>query len=320
VTEKKRKRQELAAVEAIAKAAKLSPDEGLTTSEKGLQAEQELALLEVHPSFIVLDLDDTVWCGDVDMTSGPPFKTDGRRLPILAQKGGHGDKLIPFPDVPEVFDWIEEKGLKVLVSTHTYKPEWANEVLSLLQTARGTPYSDLLAMPLGKEVQKKTKDVHLKLLAASVGCECADMVFFDDKDCNVRDGSRVGATSCTTAEGLSWATFVECLKRFAQKKSGPADSSAPTIAAPKASIPKAAAPKAVSFAPNAPSWAAVSFAPNAPSWAARRPPMAGKVATIAQSMGGKEGCKWCAMGECWTHASGGKGNAAAPWAWAFGMM
>jgi magnesium-dependent phosphatase 1 len=319
VTEKKRKRQELAAVEAIAKAAKLSLDEGLSTSEQGLQAEQELALLDVLPSVIVFDLDDTVWVGDVDMTSGPPFKTDGRGLPILAQKGGHGDKLVPFPDVPEVFDWIEQKGLKVVVSTHTYKPEWANEVLSLLETTQGTLYSDLLTIPLGKEVQKKTKDVHLKALAASLGCACSDMVFFDDKEGNVKDGTRVGVTSCITADGLSWANFVECLTRFAQKASGAAESPLATIAAAKASIPKA---KAVVSTPSAPSWAARPFqwngrtiqaastTSNAPSWAARAPP------TVAstQSKGGQAGCKWCAKGECWSHASSGKGNAAAaPW-------
>lgn len=301
VTEKKRKRQELAAVEAIAKFAKLAEDGGLTASEQGLQAEQELALLDVLPTVIVLDLDDTVWVGDVDMTSGPPFKTDGRGLPILAQKGGHGDKLVPFPDVPEIFDWIEEKGLKVVVSTHTYKPEWANEVLSLLETTRGTPFSALLTIPIGKEVQKKTKDVHLKSLAAALGCECSDMVFFDDKENNASDGSKVGATSSTTADGLSWAHFVDCLKRFAKKKSGEEVSSTPTLAAPKASIPKAAAVTSATSA-------------GAPSWAARRPPTVG----AAQSAGGKAGCTWCAKGECWTHASGGKGKAAAPWAWAFG--
>jgi magnesium-dependent phosphatase-1 len=259
VTEKKRKRQEEAAAQAIAKAAKTAL-EGATTSERGQRAEQELSELSELPNLVVFDLDDTLWIGDIDMTSGPPFSTDGPALPVLAKKGGHGDKVVPLPDVPEIFDWLEIQGIKFAVSTHSYKPKWAEEVLNLLETTCGTKYADLLALPIG-EVQKKTKDVHLKAISAAAGCACADMVFFDDKDHNVHDGKKVGVTSVTTKDGLNWDKFVECLRNHEAKKTGtePVPQAAPM---PKAVItprPVVAAPRPVgSVAAHAgwrPAWA-----------------------------------------------------------------
>merc|ERR1712187_527136 len=115
-------------------------------------------------------------------TTGPPFKTGGRGLPVLAKAGGHGDKVVPLPDIPEIFDWLEAKGIKVAISTHTFKPAWAEEVLSLLETATGTKYTDLLACAIGRD--RKSKDVQLRAIANNSGCTCADMVFFDDKAYN----------------------------------------------------------------------------------------------------------------------------------------
>lgn len=238
VTEKKRKRQEAAATEAIAKASKAARIfvEGcVETSDRGRIAEQELASLSILPSIAVFDLDDTVWVGDIDMTSGPPFRTDGRGLPILAKNGGHGDKIVPFPDVPEIFDWLEAHEMKVAVSTHTFKPSWAEEALSLMETARGTKYTDLLVCPIASEVQRKNKDVHMRAIAVGTGCECQDMVFFDDKDHNVKDGRRAGTVSCMVAsDGLTWDKFVQCMREFEQKRAGSSQPSMPQSAMPKA--------------------------------------------------------------------------------------
>lgn len=240
VTEKKRKRQETLAAEAVSKKARLSPEDRAVTSQRGQIAEQELATLSVLPTLVVLDLDDTVWCGDVDMTSGPPFTTDGRGLPVLAQKGGHGDKVVPFDHVAEIFDWLEANGIKVVVSTHSYKPQWADEIFGLLETVNGTKYRDLLAIPIGTEIQRKGKDVHLKQLATATGFSTADMVFFDDKAHNVSDGKKAGVTSCTTAEGLNWDKFVECLRSFEQKKGGTSEAAPRPQAALGAPHPLAA--------------------------------------------------------------------------------
>lgn len=217
VTEKKRDRQEAAAVEAIARIAK---SDGLVLSERALLAEEQLKSLSVLPSVFVFDIDDTIWVGDIDMTSGPPFRQEGRGLPVIARKGGHGDKVVPFLDVPEVFDWLEAQGIKVAVCTHSSRPSWANGVFEVLETAAGTKYADLLAVPIDPKVRTKDKNVHLLELATALACPSGDMVFFDDKDHNVKCGTKAGCTSVCTPQGLTWDLFVQCCAEFEQKKTG----------------------------------------------------------------------------------------------------
>lgn len=238
VTEKKNRRKEDAAVEAIARAARRPAEEGVQPSARAQQAWEELAAVTVFPSIVVFDLDDTVWIGDIDMTSGPPFTTEGRGLPVLGQRGGHGDKVVPCADVPEVFDWLETNSIKVAVSTHTFRPTWATDVLNLMETASGTKYADLLVTPIGGDVQRKNKDVHMNAIAAQTGCQCADMVFFDDKDHNVKDAGRTGVLShMVPNDGLTWDAFVQCLKDFEQRKTGNSVSSvAHAVVAPASSF------------------------------------------------------------------------------------
>jgi magnesium-dependent phosphatase 1 len=270
VTEKKRKRQEAAAQVAIAKAAKVSP---LETSQHGQHAEQELSSLSILPTLVVFDLDDTLWIGDIDMTSGPPFRTDGRGLPVLAKNGGHGDKIVPCADVPEIMDWLEAQGIKVAISTHTFKPNWAEEVLGLLETASGTKYSDLLVCPVGSDVQRKCKDVHMQAISTTTGIACDDMVFFDDKDHNVKDVQRVGVVGrMVTSDGLTWDKFLECLRSFEEKKGGGSGVSAPQPIIPKGSVARSMVPNATRPTP----LPKVAAAPNPatakgvrPQWAAR---------------------------------------------------
>lgn len=294
ITEKKRKRQETCAVEAIKKAATNCPSGEIIKSDHGSRAEEELAALSVLPSLVVFDLDDTVWVGDIDMTTGPPFKTEGRGLPVLAQKGGHGDKVVPLPDVPEVFDWLEAHSIKVTASTHTFKPAWAAEALSLMETASGTKYSDLLVIPIASEIQRKNKDVHLRAIATETGISCTDMVFFDDKEHNVSDGRKAGATSCLVKEGLSWDKFVQCLKDFEGKKTGSSASSVPEVSAPKPVMPKTSLATALTAAA-APKIALPRHQAWKPPWMnPQRPQSSPPLSTIAAQRGwfGPNGAAW----------------------------
>jgi len=89
--------------------------------------------------------------------------------------------------------------------------------------------------------------------------------FFDDKDHNVSDGKKAGATSMTTSEGLTWDKFVECLRNLDAKKTGKAP-------APKVGEPKlAAASPAAAAAPNGVVPATGTPRPGwrPPAWAAR---------------------------------------------------
>merc|ERR1712226_1667095 len=95
----------------------------------------------------------------------------------------------------------------------------------------------------------------------------------------------------------------------------------------KAACAETALPKAAAKATPAPKVAAQVSKPDTPSWAARAPPMVAAAQWPGAWSEGQEACKWCAVGECWTHApKGGKGSAvaswkggsAAIWPWAYG--
>merc|ERR1712086_129520 len=122
------------------------------------------------------------------------------------------------------------------------------------------------------------------------------MVFFDDKEHNVSDGRRAGATSCLTKEGLTWDKFVQCLTDFEGKKTGSSAASVAKVSAPKPVIPKAkASVRPALIAAAAPNLALPRHQPWMPPW--MRPqgsPQRPQLSTIAAQLGwfGPNGAAW----------------------------
>ncbi|CAE8585171.1 unnamed protein product, partial [Polarella glacialis] len=180
-----------------------------------LVAMPELAALCFLPEVLVFDLDDTLWEGDVDMTSGPPFRPEGGSDGLVTARDG--DSLRMFQHAEEIFSWIEASGLRAAVASHTSQGPWAEVLLATLKTERGTSYSSIAAikeMHRAETVANRSKAVHLRKIAQRAGCELHDMVFFDNMSHNVEDGESVHVTSCFTPQGLTWAKFLQCLQDF----------------------------------------------------------------------------------------------------------
>lgn len=179
-------------------------------SAHGRAAAEKLDTMSSFPAVFVFDLDDTLWDGDIDMTSGPPFRIKARK--IEAKKG---DSVSLFRDVPEIFAWLQARNLRAAVASHTSTPRWAEAALQMLKI---DPAAVSFAMVAGiKEMHGASKNVHLRRIASRAGCDLADMVFYDNARFNIVDGEEAGVVSCHTPYGLSWESFVEGLTDFSQR-------------------------------------------------------------------------------------------------------
>eukprot|EP00933_Yihiella_yeosuensis_P041238 TRINITY_DN35651_c0_g1_i1.p1 TRINITY_DN35651_c0_g1~~TRINITY_DN35651_c0_g1_i1.p1 ORF type:complete len:292 (-),score=68.34 TRINITY_DN35651_c0_g1_i1:41-838(-) len=179
------------------------------------------------PEVFVFDLDDTLWRGDIDLTSGPPFLCKG--VPEAGKNGTekkpsgfqvwakNGETLHPFPDVPDIFDWLEAGERRAAIASATGRGDWAEHLLRQLQTSRDTSFSSIASikeMHRAETVANRSKAVHLRKIAQKAGCELCQMVFFDNMEHNIKDGESVGVTSCFTPDGLTWSKLRDSLLEF----------------------------------------------------------------------------------------------------------
>lgn len=173
---------------------------------------EELCFL---PDVFVFDLDDTVWRGDIDLTTGPPFSVAEDAQGKVSAKDGDG--VTPFPDVAEIFDWLEASGRRAAVASSTGRGDWAEKALQLLKTTRGTPWASIASvkeMHRAESVANRSKAVHLRRIAERSGCQPEDMLFFDNMPHNIEDGEGIQVTSCYTPGGLTWSSVHAGLVEF----------------------------------------------------------------------------------------------------------
>lgn len=177
------------------------------TSKAGMDALKKIEVLLYLPEVFVFDLDDTLWEGDLDTTTGPPFclKEDG----LIEAK--NGDSVCLFKEVMEIFDWLDSCCYKAAIASHTTTPHWAEGVLKSLQTSRGAKYTSVASV---LEMHGAQKSVHMKRIAHRCRVNTQDMVFLDNMDYNIQDGRSAGVVSCHTPDGLCWKKMTECLVEF----------------------------------------------------------------------------------------------------------
>lgn len=183
-------------------------------SVHGRATVEKLDALPCLPEVVVFDLDDTVWDGDIDMTSGPPFRL--KKQKVEAKKG---DSVSLFRDTSEIFGWLQARGVRAAVASHTSTPRWAEAALQLLKTE---PAGVSFAMVAGiKEMHGASKNKHLTKIASRAGCTTADLVFYDNARQNIVDGEAIGVVSVHTPYGLSWESFAEGFVEFNRRRGGP---------------------------------------------------------------------------------------------------
>lgn len=157
------------------------------------------------PEVIIFDLDFTLWdCGGTwcDCLS-PPFRLERSRI---VDRSGRGVRF--YSDVVSVLDFCDENQIVTALASRTEQPEWAKELLRLLEVTHRFAFS---------EIYPSSKLKHFASLSRLTGVAYDRMLFFDDEMRNIREVSALGVTSVFVEDGLSREVFDSGLEQFSQK-------------------------------------------------------------------------------------------------------
>ena len=138
----------------------------------------------------VFDLDFTLWdaggtwCDATD----PPYKwNDGR----LLDRSGRWIRL--YPDVEEILSELLKRGKYIAAASRTFRPEWAEELLHLLDIDRFFHC---------KQIYPSDKTKHFKQIQKYFGLPYSDMVFFDDEYRNIHSVRELGVVAIGVDNGI----------------------------------------------------------------------------------------------------------------------
>lgn len=141
---------------------------------------------------VVFDLDYTLWdCGTwVDCTT-PPFEKDDSGK-IMDQAGNH---CRLYPDVLEILDHVDAKGIPMALASRTHDPEAARSLLALMGIADRFKF---------QQIYPGSKLVHFEVLHRDSGIPYNRMVFFDDEMRNIQETGSLGVRAVHVEAGLTW--------------------------------------------------------------------------------------------------------------------
>jgi len=144
----------------------------------------------MHKKVFVFDLDFTLWNagGTWCDATNPPYSWDnGRLLDSL------GNWIRLYPEVKEILQLLLEKDKKLVAASRTYKPDWAKELLHLLDIDRYFHHEEIY--PADKTKHFNNIQQHFKL-------PYSDMVFFDDEHRNILAVEELGVESVFVENGI----------------------------------------------------------------------------------------------------------------------
>ena len=156
-----------------------------------------------QPELVVFDLDLTLWeCGEAIWCDclTPPFRIQGER--ILDRRGS---RISLYPDVAVVLDRLDDLGISMALASRTQEPEWARELLNLLEIAHRFEFA---------EIYPGSKFSHFSSLRADSTVEYRDMIFFDDEQRNIRDIQQLGVHCVHVRSGISLDVLNQALSAF----------------------------------------------------------------------------------------------------------
>lgn len=142
---------------------------------------------------VVFDLDFTVWdAGGVwcDYLK-PPFRLQDGRVVDSA-----GDLVRVYEDIPWALETISELGIDLAIASRTTQPEWARDLLELLNLRHYFAH---------EEIYPSSKLRHFSALKNATGYDYADMLFFDDEVRNIEEVGGLGVRSILVKGGFSRA-------------------------------------------------------------------------------------------------------------------
>ncbi|CEL91851.1 unnamed protein product [Vitrella brassicaformis CCMP3155] len=168
------------------------------------RSEHGIRSLSCLPELIVLDLDDTLWVGDIDYTEGPPFKR--RSNDSITDRRGNVFRLCP--DAIRVLDVCVDLKIRIAIASRTTTPRWAEHALQLYQLSSGQSVASVAPI---REMYQGSKQRHLNQIVRKSGVDRERTVFYDNEYWNITDVSEIGILSIYTPRGLTWAKFCEGL-------------------------------------------------------------------------------------------------------------
>ncbi|WP_340114182.1 magnesium-dependent phosphatase-1 [Maribellus mangrovi] len=138
----------------------------------------------------VFDLDFTLWDagGTWCDTTNPPYRWKDDRL---TDRYNRWIRL--YPDVERILVELHKSGKYIVAASRTYRPNWANDLLHLLEIDR---FFHL------KEIYPADKTKHFRNIQQHFDLPYTEMVFFDDEYRNIVDVENLGAEAVFVDDGI----------------------------------------------------------------------------------------------------------------------
>ena len=139
----------------------------------------------------VFDLDFTLWdCGGTwcDCTH-PPYRVGQGR--VLDSSNRH---IRLYPDVLTILQTIQAQGHDLAAASRTHEPDWAGQLLKLLEVDHYFKF---------KEIYPGPKTPHFQNLKKKSGMDFEEMVFFDDEERNIEDIRQLGVSAVSVYRGVN---------------------------------------------------------------------------------------------------------------------
>lgn len=158
----------------------------------------------LYPELIVFDLDFTLWdCGGTwcDCLS-PPFLL--KQSEISDRSGRH---IRFYADVISILDFCDSNGIVTALASRTERPDWAKELLDLLEATDRFAFS---------EIYPSSKLKHFASLQSRTEINYESMLFFDDEMRNIHEVSELGVTCVYVENGLTQEVFRHGLEQFSR--------------------------------------------------------------------------------------------------------
>ena len=160
------------------------------------------------PDMVVLDLDDTLWTGEVDCTGGPPFTASNNSRHTIRCSRRRSVTL--FDDVPSIFDQLVDHNVKIGYASRTWEPEWAKEALKMF-TCGEKGIVNMWSAASAHGWGDVSKISHFKEISEQSNLPFQSMVFFDNEMRNIRDIKKLGASCGYCPDGLNSDIFKKTL-------------------------------------------------------------------------------------------------------------
>ena len=163
------------------------------------------------PALAVFDLDYTLWPLWVDTHVDTPL----RRSPpdaINRVTDPSGYVLSFYPHVPTILLWLKERGIKVAAASRTCAPNAAKQALrglTLVDTRAGNEGKQVAAITLFDqlEIYPGSKITHMRKIAAGMGHEFEEFIFFDDEHRNAEVERQLGVLFVDVPDGVTLESF-----------------------------------------------------------------------------------------------------------------